>query len=65
LKDVRETYFDGYGYVRTAVYDRDRLAPGMQFGGPAIVEQNDATTLLPPNTPAQVDDFGNIIIRLK
>ena len=34
--------------VDTPIYARDALRPGNRFAGPAIVEQMDATTLVPP-----------------
>ena len=32
----------------TTIYERDRLPVGATFAGPAIVEQFDATTVIPP-----------------
>jgi N-methylhydantoinase A len=49
-------------FVPCPIYDRDRLAPGHEFAGPAIVEQMDATTLVLPNQRARVDDFTNLVI---
>jgi N-methylhydantoinase A len=43
-------------YVRTA------LAPGHRFTGPAIVQQDDTTTVIPPGFAAEVDDYGNLVI---
>ena len=44
------------------VYQRDRLDVGVSFDGPAIVDQLDATTVIPPGQSARVDDFKNILI---
>ena len=38
------------------------LRPGNRFAGPAIVEQMDATTLVPPGTTARVDAYLNLIL---
>ena len=48
--------------VRTALYDREALAPGHAFAGPAIVRQDDTTTVIPPGFRVEVDDFGNLLI---
>ena len=49
-------------FVTTPIYDRARLRPGNRFGGPAIVEQMDATTLVPPGMSARVDRWLNLIL---
>jgi N-methylhydantoinase A len=49
-------------FVPCPVYDRDRLRPGHQFAGPAIVEQMDATTVVLPGMSARVDPFLNLIL---
>jgi N-methylhydantoinase A len=48
--------------VRCPVYERDRLAPGNRFVGPAIVEQMDATTFVLPDMSARVDPYLNLIL---
>ena len=50
------------GFVSTPVYARERLRPGNRFAGPAIVEQMDATTLVPPGMTAHVDRWLNLIL---
>ena len=35
------------------------------FAGPAIVEQFDATTVVPPGWQASVDRYGNLILERK
>ena len=49
-------------FVDTPVYARDALRPGNRFAGPAIVEQMDATTLVPPGWTARVDAYLNLIL---
>jgi N-methylhydantoinase A len=49
-------------FVATPIYARDALHPGNRFAGPAIVEQMDATTLVPPGTTARVDAYLNLIL---
>jgi N-methylhydantoinase A/oxoprolinase/acetone carboxylase beta subunit len=36
----------------------------MTFDGPAIIEQMDATTVVPPGAAGRIDDAGNIHITL-
>src|SRR6266566_166919 len=60
----RRVWFEGRG-LDTPVYQRDRLPCGFGFQGPAIVEQVDATTVVPPGASAEIDKYLNIIIRVK
>ncbi len=62
--EVRPVYFDGE-WIETPVYDRDSIPAGAQFEGPAIINQLDATTVVPPNTRAEIDEWLNIRIHLE
>jgi N-methylhydantoinase A len=44
------------------VYHRRDLLAGQHLDGPAIVEQEDTTTLVPAGFRASVDAFGNLVI---
>jgi N-methylhydantoinase A len=57
----RPAYFGEF--VPTAVYERARLPLGVRVPGPAIVEQTDTTTVIPPGVVAIVDDAGNLRLR--
>ena len=46
----------------TPILRRESLTPGATLEGPAIVEQLDSTTVLPPGFGAAVDDAGNLMI---
>ena len=60
-KSERCAYFPALGdFVATAVYDRYRLCAGMEFTGPAIVEERESTIVVPPGMRASVDAYGNI-----
>lgn len=60
---TRDVYFEEEnGFVSTKVYDRDRLLPGAQLVGPAIVEQMDSTVLIRPGMSADVDRYFNLIL---
>lgn len=65
VKGTRSVQFDARGETRTMIYERDRLPPGTHLKGPAIVEQFDATTVVPPGWSAAVDEFRNLILSRK
>ncbi|GGE07471.1 hydantoinase [Aureimonas endophytica] len=60
----REVWFENEAHA-TPVFRRDDLPCGFHFAGPAIVEQVDSTTVVPPGAVAEVDKYLNIIIRVK
>lgn len=55
----RPVYFDG-AWVDAAVVDRAALEPASVVTGPAVLEQVDATTVLPPGWSGVVDELGNL-----
>ena len=57
-----ERVFFGGEWVETPVYDRGGLRPGNVVPGPAIVAQDDTTTVIEPGYAGAVDRFGNILI---
>jgi N-methylhydantoinase A len=57
----RRAYFGRF--MATEVYERSRLPLGARLEGPAIVEQSDTTTVIPPGVTALVDDAGNLRLR--
>ncbi len=66
LKGRRPAYFpEKGGYVETPVYDRYRLSPGADLCGPAIVEERESTTVLPPGCGGPVDAFGSLLVELQ
>jgi N-methylhydantoinase A len=64
-KGSRRAYFpERADYLDTAVYDRYALKPGMQFAGPAIVEERESTLIIGMQGKALVDDRLNVIVEL-
>ncbi len=62
----RDAYFSQHdGVVETPVLDRFDLARGEPRHGPLLVDEYDATTLVPPGCSAWLDDFNNIVIRIR
>jgi N-methylhydantoinase A len=51
-------------YVETVIYDRYALEPGMQFTGPAIVEERESTLIVGARGRARVDDKLNVVVEL-
>jgi len=52
-------------HVPTAVYDRAALDPGLApIAGPAIVEERESTTVVPPGATVEVEESGALVIRL-
>ncbi len=60
----RRAWFPGLGWVETEVSDRAALATGVRRG-PLIIQEYDATCLIPPGASATLDDFGNIVVALR
>jgi N-methylhydantoinase A/oxoprolinase/acetone carboxylase beta subunit len=50
--------------MATRYYEREALRAGNRLVGPAIVNQYDSTTVIPPGVEAHVDRFGNIVIEV-
>jgi N-methylhydantoinase A/oxoprolinase/acetone carboxylase beta subunit len=51
-----------HGTGLIALYDREHLAPGAQFDGPALLFQLDSTVYVPPGWSARVDGYRNVIL---
>ncbi|MDQ2703586.1 MAG: hydantoinase/oxoprolinase family protein [Pseudomonadota bacterium] len=63
-KRWRTAWFARDDGARTAVYNRENLLAGHIVNGPAIIDQNDTTTVIYPGDEASVDAHGNIIIKV-
>ncbi len=61
-KGTREVYFHARAASTATVYERDRLDIGSIVVGPAIVEQFDATTVIPSGWRGGVDGYGNLVL---
>ncbi len=64
LLKCRKVYFDGE-WVETPVIDREKLLPGHEFKGPAVIVEYSSTTVVPPFAEVRVDSFGNLILEVK
>jgi len=63
LKGTRPVWF-GAGWIQTPVYDRYAIPPGMHLPGPCIIEENESTTVVGPDSRVQVDTARNILIEM-
>jgi len=65
LIGTRQVYFEETGFVEAKVYQREKLPAGATLQGPAIIEQLDTTTVVPPFVKSvEVDEYLNIIMQI-
>jgi N-methylhydantoinase A len=60
---TRPAYF-GDGFVDTAVFDGERLGPGAEVQGPALIEEPFTVVVVPPGGRARLDETGNYQLEL-
>lgn len=65
LLETRNVWFPESGFVNTPVYKRELLPAGTAFDGPLVVEQMDATTVVPPKAKFRVDASGALELTLE
>ena len=59
----RQAYFGrDHGWLETPVIMRSDIGTGR--AGPLIVEEYDATCVIPPQATVNLDDYGNMLIEL-
>ncbi len=64
-RERRMVFFDqGDEAIETPVYHRADLPAGAEFEGPAVIEQLDSTTVVPPGVTAAIDEWLNIRMTL-
>ena len=59
--DTRDVIFEGER-MPTKIFRRDGLPAWAQVAGPLVIEEDTATTVVPPGWGARVDELGNVII---
>ena len=65
IKGTRQVYLpEKEGFEPCTVYDRYLLFPGVEIKGPAVVEENESTTVIGSQGSAAVDENGCIVIRI-
>ena len=62
-KGVRMAYFqEAGGFVETAIYERSLLPIGAVINGPAVIEEQESTAVIAPNSIARVDENQNLVV---
>ena len=56
---TREAFFDG-AFRETPVYNRTGIAVDEPLSGPAIIEADESTTVVPPGWTARIDHYGTL-----
>ena len=51
--------------LKPLLYQRDNLRAADVFSGPAIIAEYSATTLIPPDWQARVDNYGQLLLTPK
>ena len=64
IKNKRTVDYALDGIHTAQIYDGTALKPGMQFMGPAIIEDPGTTIVIHPNNDVLVDAYSNIIITI-
>ena len=62
---MRRVDFDQHGIHDALILDGDMLEPGMEFSGPAIIQEPSVTCVIPPGCRASIDGYGNYHIHLQ
>ncbi|MFQ5522748.1 MAG: hydantoinase/oxoprolinase family protein [Acidimicrobiia bacterium] len=58
---TRQAYFPEVGgYGSTPIFSRYELVPGQVVSGPAIIEERESTTVIPPGFDGRVDEYGTV-----
>ena len=60
--DLRPVWFAATGFVETPIYQRGAINRADRIQGPAIIEQMDTTTVVPPAWIATVDAAANLLL---
>jgi N-methylhydantoinase A len=63
--EKRKVWFPESGFVTTPVYDRDKLPVNARIIGPAIIEQMDTTTVVPPRAKLRSDKLGYLHMQVE
>jgi N-methylhydantoinase A len=63
LKESQLVLFDAK-HLKTAILDRDSLAAGKKYSGPAVITEYSATTVVPSRMRFFLDRAGNLVIEV-
>ncbi len=54
--------FQGEIFPEARIYERSRLTQSDEVPGPAVIEQADATVVVPPGFIARISAYGTILM---
>ena len=61
--EIRRVRFEDHpDYITTKIYHREDIPCGCTINGPAIIEQMDSTSVIPPKWKAYNDPYLNLIV---
>ena len=61
---VRKVFFEEEGgWTQCPIYERSLLPVNGELVGPAIIEENDSTSVIHPGFVVHIDEYGNLIIK--
>ena len=65
--DVRQSFFEPFDARRVdiPVYFRESLAPGVRISGPALITEDQTTTVVTSSYDAEIDSRGYIVLTRK
>ncbi len=65
VKGTRTVAFAGFGDLNATVFDRSALLAGNTIDGPAVIEEDAATTIVEPGDRLTINRFGHVVITLR
>ena len=57
-----QVFLDG-GFVETSIYRREDLLPGQALDGPAVIEEDESTLIVPRQFNLTVDPARNLVAK--
>jgi N-methylhydantoinase A len=51
--------------LTTAIYERNQLAVGKRYSGPAVITEYSATTVVPPGMRFWADAAGSLLVNVR
>ena len=64
LSGRREVVYADGNVLTAQIYERERLAPGMEISGPAVIEEATSAAVIHQGNRVVVDDYGGLHIHL-
>lgn len=64
IKGERQVDYLEQGMHKATIFDGELLEGGMQFNGPAIIEESGTTIVIHPKQKVEIDPYRNVIVHL-